>query len=138
MRERFACNKGEIITHTGHYSPPGQTKLLPFDHVYPPASGLLYLPSRTAILYGDITSPNFRSLHNYMYALAKEDPPRIQYVYRHIPPRDGQTVTKSYLSGFGVTMDLKKMDYLALDDRGHSRDSGKNLSAVISLLFLKP
>ncbi|KAF8587209.1 glycosyltransferase family 24 protein [Ramaria rubella] len=98
------------------------TKLLSFEHVYPPTSGVLYPPKKTAILYGDTTSNNFRNLHDYIYALSKENPPRLQYIYRHIPPND-EGAGPSHLSGYGVTLDLKKMDYLALDDRRHSRRS---------------
>jgi UDP-glucose:glycoprotein glucosyltransferase len=59
-----------------------------------------------------------------MYSLAQETPPRLQYVYRHIPPENRQELP-NYLSGYGVTLDLKKMDYLALDDRKHSPGSSK-------------
>ncbi|KIJ36946.1 hypothetical protein M422DRAFT_260570, partial [Sphaerobolus stellatus SS14] len=103
-------------------------KLLSFDHVYPPASGSLNPPPRTAILYGNLTSPNFRSLHDYLYKLAMETPSRIQYVFRHIPPENAQA-EPSYLSGYGVTMDLKKMDYLALDDRKTGREGGSSSSS---------
>jgi UDP-glucose:glycoprotein glucosyltransferase len=99
-----------------------QSKLLSFDHVHPPESGSLRSPSKTAILYGSVASPNFRSLHDYLFSLSRENPPRLQYVYRHIPPEGGGMVP-NYLSGYGVTLDLKKMDYLALDDRKHSRSS---------------
>ena len=97
-----------------------QSKLLSFDHVYPPESGSLHSPSKTAILYASVTSPNFRSLHSYLFTLSRETPPRLRYVYRHVPP-EGGPVAPNHLSGFGVTLDLKKMDYLALDDRKHSR-----------------
>jgi UDP-glucose:glycoprotein glucosyltransferase len=40
----------------------------------------------------------------------------VQYIFRPIPPK-GAANEKTYLSGYGVTLDLKKMDYLALDDR---------------------
>lgn len=42
----------------------------------------------------------------------------MQYIFRPIPiPSEGSANEKNYLSGYGVTLDLKKMDYLALDDR---------------------
>jgi UDP-glucose:glycoprotein glucosyltransferase len=76
------------------------------------------------ILYGDVTSTNLRSLHSYIYSLATESPPRLQYIYRHIPP-DIKNAAPVHLSGYGVTLDLKKMDYLALDDRKHSQGRSK-------------
>jgi hypothetical protein len=42
--------------------------------------------------------------------------PRVQYIFRPIPLKE-PAKEKTYLSGYGVTLDLKKMDYLALDDR---------------------
>jgi len=46
----------------------------------------------------------------------------VQYIFRPIPPK-GPVSEKSYLSGYGVTLDLKKMDYLSLDDRLAHRKS---------------
>ncbi|KAF8524348.1 UDP-glucose:Glycoprotein glucosyltransferase-domain-containing protein [Hysterangium stoloniferum] len=90
-----------------------RTKLLSFDHVSP---AFEESSIGTATLYGDIGSPNFRPLHNYVYSLSKETPPRLRYIFRYLPSENGQ-VAQSYLAGYGVTLDLKKMDYLALDDR---------------------
>ena len=52
----------------------------------------------------------------------------MEYVFRYIPPRrdSGKTLMKSYLTGYGAAPDLKKMDYLVLDD-GHSGRSVKCL-----------
>ncbi|KAF7321048.1 hypothetical protein HMN09_00192100 [Mycena chlorophos] len=94
------------------FSPP---KLLPFDHIHPSPSYTLDRPPRTAILYGSIDSPRFRELHSYLYGLADKPSPHIEYVFRPIP---GQLREEpNFLSGYGVALDLKKMDYLALDDR---------------------
>nr|GAT58270.1 predicted protein [Mycena chlorophos] len=94
------------------FSPP---KLLPFDHIHPSPTYTLDRPPRTAILYGSIDSPRFRELHSYLYGLADKPSPHIEYVFRPIP---GQLREEpNFLSGYGVALDLKKMDYLALDDR---------------------
>lgn len=90
-------------------------KLLTFDHIFPPPSEILERPPRTAILYASLSSPNFRDLHSYLYRLVNKPDPHVQYVFRHIPP--STPGEKNYLSGYGVALDLKKMDYLALDDR---------------------
>ena len=90
-------------------------KLLTFDHIFPPPSEILERPPRTAILYASLSSSNFRELHNYLYTLVNKPDAHVEYVFRHIPP--STPGEKNYLSGYGVALDLKKMDYLALDDR---------------------
>jgi UDP-glucose:glycoprotein glucosyltransferase len=69
-----------------------------------------------AILYASLQSSNFRGLHSHLLKLSSGSTPRVQYIFRPIPPK-GPAREKTYLSGYGVTLDLKKMDYLALDDR---------------------
>ncbi|KAH7098875.1 UDP-glucose:glycoprotein glucosyltransferase-domain-containing protein [Auriculariales sp. MPI-PUGE-AT-0066] len=94
--------------------------LLSIDHVYPPPARTLTAPNRTAILYASLTSSNFRQLHETLYKQAQPSAGehRIQYVARYIPPATGRDAgSYSYLSGYGVGLDLKKMDYLAMDDR---------------------
>ncbi|KAJ8081870.1 killer toxin resistant protein [Marasmius tenuissimus] len=103
-------------------------KVLPFDHIYPLPSLTGTAPPRTAILYASLDSPNFRELHEYLYKLAvpKDGLPLMEYVLRHVPPKAAhQGITKAYLSGYNVALDLKKMDYLALDDR-HVKQRGTN------------
>ena len=74
-------------------------------------------PPRTAIFYASLTSPNFRELHNYLARITDQPDPRVEYVFRYVPPKQ-TTGPKSGLSGYGVALDLKKTDYLAVDDRG--------------------
>ncbi|KAF8164188.1 UDP-glucose:glycoprotein glucosyltransferase-domain-containing protein [Mycena galopus ATCC 62051] len=85
--------------------------LLAFDHVLPTPARTLpdARPPRTAILYAALSDPNFRALHSYLFALARREVPPVEYVFRH--------AKRNTLSGYGVSLDLKKMDYLALDDR---------------------
>ena len=85
-------------------------------------------PSRTAILYASLTSPNFRELHTYLLKIANKLDPHVEYVFRHIPPTT-RSNGRSYLSGYGVALDIKKMDYLALDDR-HSSSGGRSLIII--------
>ena len=40
----------------------------------------------------------------------------MEYVLRHVPPSDRQSAPIT-LTGYGVSLDLKKTDYLAVDDR---------------------
>jgi UDP-glucose:glycoprotein glucosyltransferase len=99
-------------------------KILTFDHIYPPPSQTIDRPHRTAILYATIDSKNFRELHTYLYAQVNKDVPHIEYVLRYVPPQVPRS-TNNYLSGYGVALHLKKMDYLAVDDRiSSNRKSG--------------
>jgi hypothetical protein len=50
---------------------------------------------------------------------------------RHIPPSDRGLSERNILSGYGVSLDLKKMDYLALDDR---YSHGGNVEGICILL----
>ncbi|KAJ7651981.1 glycosyltransferase family 24 protein [Mycena polygramma] len=91
-------------------------KILTFDHIHPSPARTLDRPSRTAIFYASINSPNFRELHSYLFALADKPAPSIEYIFRHIPGATDLDA-RNFLSGYGVSLDLKKMDYLAVDDR---------------------
>lgn len=73
-------------------------------------------PPRTAILYASLDSQNFRELHSYLYKIVNTLDPHVEYIFRYVSPpqTDGP---RSFLSGYGVSLDLKKTDYLAIDDR---------------------
>jgi UDP-glucose:glycoprotein glucosyltransferase len=102
--------------------------ILPFDHVYPP-SKTPTRPPRTAILYASVGSKNFRNIHSHLYKLATSKSPRIEYVLRYVTPERRDSEKKATLSGYGVALDLKKTDYLALDDR----HLGKKMSTEMRL-----
>jgi UDP-glucose:glycoprotein glucosyltransferase len=99
-----------------HSKPTPRPETLTFDHIYPPPDRHVVGPHRVAILYASLQSSNFRDLHSHLLRLSSAPVPSVQYIFRPIPPK-GQSDEKTYLSGYGVTLDLKKMDYLALDDR---------------------
>jgi len=90
-----------------------------------------------AILYASLQSSNFRELHSHLLRLSSGTSPMVQYVLRPIPPK-GSANEKTYLSGYGVTLDLKKMDYLALDDRLTHQKSMLHLICLFYLLILHP
>ncbi len=123
-------------------------KLLPFDHILPDPARLLELPPHTAVLYADLDSANFRELHAYLYAAARSPTPHLTYVFRPIPASKRDPAVKTYLSGYGVALDLKKTDYLAVDDRlqggaGTADDSNAAVQAeevdpIITLLQQYP
>ena len=142
-------------THSSAPSVQAAPKLLPFDHVLPDPARLLSLPPKTAILYATLDSPNFRELHAYLYAAARAPAPHLTYVFRPIPPPPppNEEAERAYLSGYGVALDLKKTDYLAVDDRlqsgggvHHEEDAGSASAAqdeededpIVSLLQQYP
>ncbi|KAF8155695.1 UDP-glucose:glycoprotein glucosyltransferase-domain-containing protein [Crassisporium funariophilum] len=125
-------------------------KILTFDHIYPPPDRVLERPPRTAIFYASLNSPNFRELHTYLLKLVSKSDPHVEYVFRHVPPQSRSNM-RHYLSGYGVSLDLKKMDYLALDDRNLNADGGnaagssvepkdqqQHLSPVLPLIVAHP
>lgn len=69
------------------------------------------------MLYGNLKSSNFRSLHSYLLGVASSTERRVSYIFRPAPPASRDETNRSYLSGYGVALDLKKMEYLAVDDR---------------------
>ena len=85
-------------------------------------------PSHVAILYASLESPNFRELHSYLYNAARSPSPHVTYIFRPIPPAARDPAIRTHLSGYGVALDLKKMDYLAVDDRlqGGSHGAGSD------------
>ncbi|KAF8905183.1 glycosyltransferase family 24 protein [Gymnopilus junonius] len=106
----------EAIDAPNAPSPQPRPQILTFDHIFPPPQDILERPPRTAIFYASLTSPNFLELHTYLLKVTNRPDPHVEYVFRHIPPTTPSSL-KNYLSGYGVALDLKKMDYLALDDR---------------------
>ncbi|KAF9051644.1 glycosyltransferase family 24 protein [Panaeolus papilionaceus] len=104
---------------------PNRPQLLTFDHIFPPPDRVLERPPRTAIFYGSLTSSKFRELYVYLLKLTNTLDPHVEFVFRHIPPSNPSS-SRNYLSGYGVALDLKKMDYLALDDRNSNAGSASN------------
>ncbi|KAF8438182.1 UDP-glucose:Glycoprotein glucosyltransferase-domain-containing protein [Boletus edulis BED1] len=89
-------------------------KRLPFDHVHR-ISPSLEEPRYIAIHFADPTAPSFHSIHEALLSLE----PKVEYILRWAQgtTEHGKGELSSHLSGYGVSLDLKKMDYLVLDDR---------------------
>ncbi|KIK98602.1 glycosyltransferase family 24 protein [Paxillus rubicundulus Ve08.2h10] len=113
-------------------TPATRPKRLPLDHVHR-VTATLEEPRYTALHFADPTAPSFTSLHGTLLSLE----PKVEYILRWakgtIEKRGSEL--SSYLSGYGVALDLKKMDYLVLDDRNqhqggsaaHDTSSGDNV-----------
>jgi len=105
-----------IETYVSNRMPLPRPKTLTFDHVYPSPVRELESPPRTAIFYASLSSSNFHEIHSYLIRLAGHPSPRVEYIFRPVPSTN-KSAERSSLTGYGVAMDLKKMDYLAVDDR---------------------
>ncbi|KAG0659060.1 hypothetical protein C6P46_005356 [Rhodotorula mucilaginosa] len=112
---------------------PNRTVYYAVDHVSP-AGANDHLDR--VVLYGSPVSPAFPELFHFLYHLSitkiaphvnpktgqtrsgPPRPPRIQFALRWKPSSRAQmTREKLVLGGYGAMLDVKKSDYLAIDDR---------------------
>jgi UDP-glucose:glycoprotein glucosyltransferase len=73
-----------------------------------------------AILYADITSPSFAWFHNTLSKTAKEG--KTSYRIRHKPSLKGSS-SPLVVNGYGVELQLKRTDYIVIDDRDATQNS---------------
>jgi len=119
------CSVISIFHSLSSTSPPAYS----FDHIAPPGSNV-NLPR--VVLYGSPTSPSFQQLFTFLYQLAvpkppapktssgavAPHPPRLQFILRWKPSKSAiENQEKLVLTGYGAALDIKKSDYLAIDDR---------------------
>jgi UDP-glucose:glycoprotein glucosyltransferase len=110
---------------------------LPFDRILGNGSAL------PAILYADITAPGFKSWHNTLSGTAREG--KTSYRVRHKPSLKAPG-TPLVVNGYGVELQLKRTDYIVIDDRqsGHGdkatdqKPLGIDLSDDEEVTDLKP
>ncbi|WVQ70245.1 uncharacterized protein L199_008471 [Kwoniella botswanensis] len=95
-----------------------QPEILPFDHISSPTS--TSSSSSSAVLYFKPHSQSSANLLNYL-SYHESQYPNFHYIVRYLPPTaslsENEMQKKTPLSGWGVEMALKKMDYLVVDDR---------------------
>jgi len=82
---------------------------LPFDRILGNVRDTI-----SSILYADITSQSFRTFHQVLSASAKDG--KTTYRVRHKPKLDTTSKPLS-VHGYGVSLDLKRTDYIVIDDR---------------------
>ena len=93
-------------------------ELFDFDHIHPSST----TGAPLAILYADPHSANFASLHRRLSTLSHDG--KVRYVLRWKPgARDSPTNSRENLAGFGAALDLKRVDYLTIDDRDVASDT---------------
>lgn len=89
------------------------TRFTEVDHTFAADSAA---PGATAIFYADgqtLLSPRDLELHTILRAAARDG--QIEYILRWALPPESSGAVK--LSGYGASLDLKKVDYLVVDDR---------------------
>ncbi|PWN91022.1 hypothetical protein FA10DRAFT_302202 [Acaromyces ingoldii] len=134
---KVLCSRDELQRHLDETGSTAVTKSpypgpVAFDHVlaHPldETDGEQEQEAATAVLYGDPASSNFFGLHAALseYALGARAEVPFRYILRWRPPPQSSTggaATKEeeeerdYLAGFGASLDVKKVDYLVIDDR---------------------
>ncbi|SCZ98554.1 BZ3500_MvSof-1268-A1-R1_Chr3-1g05461 [Microbotryum saponariae] len=114
--EQRHAKGGLSLPNTGNSS--NRPKLYPFDHLSPrpPTSTSTSAPPPLVIFYASPSSPAFIEWYELLTRLAIEEPPRIEYALRW-KSAAGSADEPLVLSGYGAGLDIKKSDYLAIDDR---------------------
>ena len=90
-----------------------QERTLPFDRKYGTAH-------QNIILYADITSPSFGKFHETAMGLVRDGKAAYRLRHKRSP---GQPEEALSVSGYGVSLALKRTDYIVIDDR--DVDAGK-------------
>lgn len=87
---------------------------LPFDRILSdPASDL------ASILYADITSDEFANFHKTVSKTAKDGKTSYRVRYK---PSSSASIEPLPIHGYGVALDLKRTDYIVIDDRQDSSE----------------
>ena len=108
----------------GRVSIPAGERDLPFD--FKLGSG------KTAVLYADITSPDFGKFHSTLAAKARKG--EISYRVRH--RRAANAVLEPLpVNGYGVELALKRTDYIVIDDREADGDAAPKAAAASEVVL---
>lgn len=120
------------------------------DHVTPPRAD--HLPR--VVFYASPTSPSFQHLFTFLFQLSNPKPvpvsttssgtvaphpPLLQFVLRWKPSRAAiQNRKRLVLTGYGAALDIKKSDYLAIDDRLNAPSGGGERAMQLDKVKLAP
>ncbi|KAJ4403755.1 killer toxin resistant protein [Didymella pomorum] len=99
-----------------------RTNELPFDRILGNSSAL------PTILYADITAPRFKKFHKTVSRTAKEG--KTSYRIRHRPSPWAPS-TPLVVNGYGVALQLKRTDYIVIDDRQAQAEDQKPLGTEL-------
>ncbi|ANB13252.1 hypothetical protein AWJ20_1534 [Sugiyamaella lignohabitans] len=73
-----------------------------------------------AVLYADLESESFGIFHTHLISAALQG--KIQYILRYKPLVRPHKSERETLTGYGVELNLKRTDYLVIDDRSTKKD----------------
>lgn len=101
-----------------------QSRRLPFDRVL--GSG------PEAVLYADVTKPEFGAFHTTLSGLAEKGEVSYRLRYR---PEPREELPRLPISGYGVELQLKRTDYIVIDDReaGSKAETEEPASSEVDL-----
>lgn len=119
--EEFYCDQdAAFMLRTADYTMIFEDFSFPFDR-------LIGSPSNSAVvyvIYGDYNSKYFRAMFYNMYHSVNAK--KFNLVWRYVPTQAASKKPET-LSAYGVALNLKRTDYIAIDDRGFSEEQQKNL-----------
>jgi UDP-glucose:glycoprotein glucosyltransferase len=91
-----------------------------------------HVPARdlpVVTLHGQIGTDEFRAFHGHLASLCEKGQAR--YVFRHAPGDSDESLhTKIVLAGYGVSLDIKNMEYKTLDDLAPAQANTTECSAA--------
>ncbi|KAH9821733.1 family 24 glycosyltransferase [Melampsora americana] len=122
---------GPLVDHYIFSSVRGRDRpaprILPFDHISPSGSHLSPPSVPVVILYASNDPYSFGPFHDVLHQASRDSPIRATYIFRwQVSSQDSHvsSVGPSHLSGWAARLDIKKSDYLTVDDRPvETRDS---------------
>jgi UDP-glucose:glycoprotein glucosyltransferase len=117
----LTCDPAAILASFEEGSIAKASAALPFEH----ATRSVADAQPIYTLYGDPTDSDFHSLHTQLYQASQRN--AIQYRLRWKPPAGHDTARKLPITGYGAGLDIKKSDYLAVDDRQMVNQTGKTV-----------
>lgn len=107
-----------------------QPQVLPFDHQQGRSSPKSRVP--IVILYASPDPGSLCPFHRVLHATSKKHQPGATYIFRWKISSVPSTSSKSsLLSGWGASLDIKKSEYLTLDDRPVESSSKEDFQLVI-------
>lgn len=126
--EEFYCEQdAAYMLRTVDYAMTYENIQLPFDRLIgsPSSTSVIY------VIYGDYTSKYFRTMFFNLYQFTLSG--KLNIIWRYVPPQNinnnnSNNSTTEVLSGYGAALNLKRTDYIAIDDRGFTEEQQKKIS----------
>jgi UDP-glucose:glycoprotein glucosyltransferase len=111
LQNKVTCYGPELTRYS-------QSRLLPFDRTL--GGG------QEAVLYADITKPGFGAFHTALSDLARKGDISYRLRYRLA---DREKLAPLSVGGYGVELQLKRTDYIVIDDREADSETDASINA---------